>query len=136
LGAAPVAAAEASAPVPIVTIYPGDTIRDGMLGERDIANPDARTIVQSRSEVVGKVARRTLLPGNLIPIIAVEDAKLVANGGQVKVVFQEAGLTITTYGAALQAGKLGDFIKVRNLDSGLIISGTVLEDGSVRVSGS
>ena len=48
----------------------------------------------------------------------------------------EGGLTITTYAAALQAGGVGDLIKVRNPESGIVVTGTVQPDGSVRVSDS
>jgi len=46
------------------------------------------------------------------------EPKTVANGAKVKMVFEEGGLTITTYGAALQSGSVGEVIR-RNLDSGL-----------------
>jgi len=48
-------------------------------------------------------------------------------------VFAEGGLMISTYGSALQAGAVGDVIPVRNLESGLTVSGTIEDDGSVRV---
>lgn len=123
-------------PVPAVTIYPGDTIRDTMLMERDFAETAVTSaMIDSRHALVGKVARRTLLPGKAIPVGAVEEARIVANGTQVKIVFEEQGLTITSYAAALQNGRVGDLVKVRNLDSGLTVSGTVMSDGSIRVSG-
>jgi flagella basal body P-ring formation protein FlgA len=63
------------------------------------------------------------------------EPRLVTNGARVKVVFSEGDLEITTYGAALQAGAAGDLVAVRNLESGLTISGVVQPDGSVRVDG-
>jgi flagella basal body P-ring formation protein FlgA len=45
-------------------------------------------------------------------------------------------LTIMTFALALEAGAVGDVIKVRNTDSGLTISGTVQPDGSVSVGDS
>ena len=33
----------------------------------------------------------------------------------------------------LQPGAAGDLVKVRNIDSGKILSGTVMADGTVRV---
>jgi len=50
-------------------------------------------------------------------------------------IFEQDGLVIETYAAALQAGSAGDVISVRNIDSGMTISGTVQTDGSVRVGG-
>jgi len=48
-------------------------------------------------------------------------------------VFQQSGVSITAFGAALQAGAAGDLVRVRNADSGLTVSGVVQPDGSVRV---
>jgi flagella basal body P-ring formation protein FlgA len=127
-------------PVPVLTIYPGDVIKDEWLENH--APPAGTTglqtgaFIDSRQAIVGKIARQTLLPGRPIPVNAVGERKLVTNGAMVKVVFQEGGLTITTYGAAMRAGTAGDIVTVRNLDSGLIISGIVQSDGSVFVGDS
>ena len=128
--------ADQTVPVPVVTIYPGDVIRDTMLTERDLP-PDfagrAVTILD-RLSLVGKTARRTLLPGLPVSTNAVGEPKAVTTGAMVRVVFIEGGLTISTYASALQSGAVGDVIPVRNLESGLTVSGTIESDGSVRVS--
>ena len=134
--ATPAAAQEAFAPTPRVVIYPGDVIRDDMLADisgdaRDGSGP----FVEQRSLIVGKVARLTLLPGHAIPFSGVSNRKVVANGAEVKLVYSEGGLVITTSGAALQDGSIGDVVKVRNSDSGVTVSGAVQPDGSVSVSG-
>jgi flagella basal body P-ring formation protein FlgA len=125
-------------PVPAITIYPGDMIRESYLVDRDFAgNPMAPRggVIESRDELVGKLARRTLLPGVPIPVNAVTEPNTIANGTKVRVVFHQNGLTIETYAIALQAGKVGEAISVRNPDSGMTISGVVQADGSVRVGG-
>jgi flagellar basal body P-ring formation protein FlgA len=125
-------------PVPNITIYPGDIIKEEWLVERDFsANAGAArgAVIQSRSQLIGKLARRTLLPGVPIPINGLSEPRAVTNGGKVRVVFSQDGLEISTYATALQNGSVGDVISVRNLDSGLTISGTVQQDGSVRVGG-
>ena len=91
--------------------------------------------VRSRTALVGKMARLTLLPGRAIPFAAVGNPRLVVNGGEVTLIYAEGGLVIVTNGAAMQDGTLGDLIKVRNSDSGVTVSGVVQADGSVRVSG-
>jgi flagella basal body P-ring formation protein FlgA len=125
-------------PVPTITIYPGDAIKNNWLVEREFPE-NARSaragVIETREAVVGKIARRTLLPGAPIPWNAIMEPKAVANGAKIRIVFEEAGLAITAYGAALQSGGVGDIVSVRNLDSGLTVSGTVQSDGSVRVSG-
>jgi flagella basal body P-ring formation protein FlgA len=125
-------------PVPKEVIYPGDIIRDGMLTDisvYDAAGADGSLIV-SRADIVGKAAKRTLLPGRGISAYAIGAARVVANGAQVKLIYREGPLTIVTSALALEAGAAGDMIKVRNADSGVTISGTVQSDGSVSVGDS
>lgn len=122
-------------PVPTITIYPGDVIKDEWLVDRDFPPGISAAAMGTRAAIVGKVARRTLLPGSPVPWNAVVDPRVVANGTKVRLQFEEGALAITAYGTALQAGGAGDVISVRNLASGLMISGTVQADGSVRVGG-
>ncbi len=131
--AAPAIAAERR-PVPAVTIYPGDVIREDQLADQDF--PDAvasGAFASNRTMLVGKVARRTLLPGRAIPANAVGEPRLITVGARVRVIFEDGGLNITAYGAALQPGVAGDFVSVRNVESGVTVSGTVAPDGSVHV---
>lgn len=62
-------------PVPAVTIYPGDTLRDEALTERvfPLKYPGVAAAIDGRSLLVGKLARRTLLPGK--PIAAKRSAR-------------------------------------------------------------
>ncbi|MFC0217177.1 flagella basal body P-ring formation protein FlgA [Pseudochelatococcus lubricantis] len=120
--------------VAVVTVYPGDTITKDMVDEREFGQlrPVRGGYVASARALVGKIARRTLLPGQAIPANAVENAKLVRKGMPAQLVFEEGGLTIIAVVTPLQDGELGELIKVRNLDSGLIVHGTVQQDGSLR----
>ncbi len=136
--AMPAQAANTTLPVPSVTIYPGDLIQDSYLIDRDFSsNPTMpRTgVIDSRKMLVGKLARRTLLPGVPIPLNGVGEPNAISNGSRVRVVFDQEGLQIETYAIALQAGSVGEVISVRNPDSGITISGIVQSDGSVRVGG-
>jgi flagella basal body P-ring formation protein FlgA len=85
---------------------------------------------------VGKVAKRTLLPGRFVPLTSVRDAYLVAQGAAVQVIFVEGGLTISMTAVTLEPGSAGDMVKVRNTDSGAVFSATVMADGTVRVGAS
>jgi flagella basal body P-ring formation protein FlgA len=126
-------------PVPKLTIYPGDTIDAEWLVDREFTREFIATrppLVDSRVAIVGKVARRTLLPGAPVPSNAVAERKLVILGAKVRIRFEDDGLSIVAFGTALQSGSVGALVQVRNLDSGITISGIVQEDGSVRVSGS
>jgi flagella basal body P-ring formation protein FlgA len=134
--AAPARAAELELPVPRITLYPGDVIGEEHLAQRAfIARTVARsTVHETREGLVGKVARRTLLPGQPIPVAGVRDPYAVVQGKAAMVVFEAGGLTITASATALQNGSVGDVVSLRNLDSGTIIKGTVAPDGTVRLA--
>jgi flagellar basal body P-ring formation protein FlgA len=129
------AAEERILPVPAVTIYPGDIINESMLKDR--AFPETyrfRTaVVESPRVLAGKTARRTLLPGDPIPMNAVDDPKLVTRGVQTAILFEEGALSIVGVGLPLQSGALGETIQVKNVDSGRIITGRVQADGRIRI---
>jgi flagella basal body P-ring formation protein FlgA len=128
-------AATIDLPVPRVTIYPGDTISTDQLVDRAfLAHTVTRaTVIDDMQALVGKVARRTLLPGQPVPVNAIRDAYLVNQGKLSLVVYEMGGLTITTQALALQNGVAGDVVTLRNPDSGLTIQGTVEHDGTIRL---
>ena len=122
--------------IPNRVIYPGETIELTALKQVTLIpgkhKPDA--VATRAEELDGKVAKRTLLPGRYIPTAAIRDAWLIEQGAAVQVFFIAGGLTISATAVTLQPGAAGDLIKVRNTDSGKILSGTVMADGTIRVS--
>jgi len=123
-------------PVPMATIYPGDPLNADSMSERTFRQSQYPAgFVDSRAMLVGKVARRTLLPNHPIPLNAIDSLDLVTRGTPVQLVFSQAGLVITAYASPLQDGCEGDLIRVRNADSGAIVVGIVQSDGTVRVGG-
>jgi flagella basal body P-ring formation protein FlgA len=129
-------AEEPTFPTPKAVIYPGEIIREDMLIDTpgDLGSPTGAA-PDTRRAIVGKAARRTLLPGQAIGSSDVGNPRLVINGAEVTLYYIEDGLTIATTASALQDGTAGDLVRVRNSDSGVIVSGTVQADGSVRVGG-
>ncbi len=134
---APAAGASRPLPVPAQVIYPGDRITDAMLvdSEEPPQGASPPNMLWERADIVGKVARRTLLPGRAIPSFAVEEPRAVSTGAQVQLIYQQDGLSIATTAQAGQNGYVGQVVQVRNLDTGLVVSGCVQPDGSIRVNG-
>jgi len=128
-------AANLDLPVPQTIIHPGETITDDQLGERAfLAHTVTRsTVFHGRQGLVGKVAKRHLLPGVPVPINAVREPYLVNAGKSSLVVFTNGSLTISIQAVALQNGVVGDVVTLRNPDSGVVIQGTVAQDGTVRL---
>lgn len=124
-------------PVPAIPVTAGDTIADDMLTERELIANDAavRTHHTQRAAIVGKVARRSLPAGMAIPLNALREIHLFKEGERVVMEFQSGGLSIRGTGIALQPGVAGQPARIRNLDTGVIVTGTVRADGSVEVGG-
>ncbi len=122
-------------PVPTITIYPGETVKEGVIELREFSAyaVERMPAVSAAPALIGKVARRTLLPGQLVPRNAIEEPRLIERGKPVQVVFAEAGMTIMGIASALEAGSAGERLRARNLDSGVTIIGIVQPDGTLRV---
>ena len=124
--------------IPSRVIYPGETIALAALKEVTLApgRHKPAAVATTAPELTGKVAKRTLLPGRYIPENALREAWLVEQGASVQVYFVAGPLTISASAVTLEAGAAGDRVKVRNVDSGKVLSGTVMADGTIRVGSS
>jgi flagella basal body P-ring formation protein FlgA len=136
--AAPVAVAaprDVVLPVPRVTVYPGTMITQDMLVARAFRGKDVQQggFASNADAVVGKVARKTLLPNVPIAVAGVREPFSVVQGQPAVVVFQSGGLVISGRALPLQNGAAGEVVSLRNTDSGATIRGVVQPDGTVRV---
>lgn len=133
--ASPVLAEMGTAVVPTSTIYPGEEITPSRVEEVEVTNPNLAGDYARRSkEVVGMVAKRTLLPGRTIPVSALREAFAVTRGSAIRLTFTIGNMTISAGGTPLENAGVGDLIRVRNTDSGVTVSGTVMADGTVQVT--
>ena len=120
-------------PVPAITIYPGEIITDAMLTDIKKQQEAGKLFALQRSDVIGKQTHRTLLPGNLIPKNALDEPNVFINGKLVTMRYVQNGLDITSIGLALQSATIGEQARARNVDSGLVVSGIVMADGSLKL---
>jgi len=82
----------------------------------------------------GQVARRTLPAETVLKphmVGPVESPVIIKRNQNVVIRIQKPGFLITAVGKAMQDGKVGEYIKVRNIDSQRIILGRVNQDRSV-----
>jgi flagella basal body P-ring formation protein FlgA len=123
-----------TAVVPTEVIYPGDVISSAQLEELDVTNPNLTgDYAKKINEVVGFVSKRTLLPGRTISMSALRQPFAVTRGANARLVMSVGAMTITAAGTPLDDGSVGDVVRARNMDSGIIVTGTVLQDGTIRV---
>ena len=125
-----------SLPVPRGVIYPGQAINKDIVVLRRYRGKatEKLPIIRRLGELNGKVARRTLLPGRLIPLSSIRNPYLVKHGKKAILLFESKLLTIQAKGVALESGGAGDVVQVRNLDSGSVVSGVVVANGIIKVS--
>jgi flagella basal body P-ring formation protein FlgA len=121
--------------VPRNVIYPGDVITADALVERQVRREDgARAIFgENPEDLVGKVARRTLMRDQLIPQSAVHAQDVVLQGRPYKLTYNSESLSIVGVGVPLKSGAVGESIPVRNPTSGIIIKARVEQDRTLTV---
>jgi flagella basal body P-ring formation protein FlgA len=123
-----------TAVVPKRIIYPGEELQAGQLEEVEVTNPNLRKgYAEQISSVDGLVTKRTLLPGRIILTSALRQPFAVSRGSTVQLVFDNGSLVIRASGTPMQDAAIGELVKIRNKDSGVIVSGTVMADGTVHV---
>lgn len=123
-----------TAVVPTQIIYPGEVISAGRVEEVDVTNPNlSGGYAQKVAEVSGMVSKRTLLPGRTITMSALREPYAVTRGSAIRLTFAMGTMTISASGTPLEDAAVGDVIRVRNTDSGIIVNGTVMNDGTIQV---
>jgi flagella basal body P-ring formation protein FlgA len=84
-------------------------------------------------EVLGKQVSRSTSANEVLTIAQAESPQVVRHGGAIVLIYENAYLRVETAGEALQAGKVGDTIKVKNPASGKLLQGIIVDARTVRV---
>ncbi len=98
-----------------------------------------RDYVSSPEALVGKKCRQALLPGRVVMSTDLEDdgheaaPPLVRRGESVKLLVRMGPVNVMASGEALQDGRAGQSVRVRNIDSKQVVLGRVTERSLVEV---
>ena len=84
-------------------------------------------------DVIGLRTKRSVGGGKTLHAGLLRREQLVKRGSQVEIVANAGGLHVTMRGKALADGGRGDRIRVKNLNSGRVITGTVSGRGMIQV---
>ncbi|MDD7909016.1 MULTISPECIES: flagellar basal body P-ring formation chaperone FlgA [Pseudovibrio] len=124
-------------PTPSMVIYPGDIISEGMLQDKVFLNRGVAemAVVLNAEDAIGKEVRRTLVPGQPMPLNALQEPLVVKRGTLTNLVFRENGLEIRAVVEPLQSGAEGELIKARNVDTGQQVTGVVQLNGTLLIKG-
>lgn len=115
--------------------------RDQLIGADDVTTV-RRTVNASQeagyagnpSAIVGMKATRPIGQDEPISETILRTPAAVAEGGRVQVVYETNLLLMEVPGVALVAGQIGQFIPVRNLETGKVIYGVVQSGERVKVN--
>ncbi len=122
-------------PVAAVTIYPGEVITPAMVRMRKVPRRYFALggFLRERGQIVGKMARRTLVRGRPFAPNALQEPYAVRAGKAVRVIVRSGGLFISALGTALDSAVAGEVVAVRNVDTGRTVYGVARKGGIVIV---
>lgn len=81
----------------------------------------------------GMAARRPLARGEAIMADVIHSEIVIRPGDQVRIIGQSGALQLMVNGEARAAGRIGDRIQVKNLQSGALLQAIVADEGLVRI---
>jgi flagella basal body P-ring formation protein FlgA len=116
------------------SVVRGETLQadDLMLSEMDTSR--LRKAYFTRIEdAVGLRSKRSIASGSVLHAGLLKRVKLVKRGSKVEIIANLEGLDVRMRGEALADGGRGDRIRVKNLSSGRVVTGTVTDSGVVHV---
>ncbi len=103
--------------------------------ERRLLERSPWDYVRSPSQLAFLSAKALILPGEPIFLEGLREENAVRRGDPVSLTFHGTLVSVKTGGKAMQAGKVGEYIRVRNESSGRIVLGRVVSRSEVQVEG-
>ena len=91
------------------------------------------TTVTDFDRLAGRVAGRYIRKGTVITPTLLAMPRVLTAGSPVTLVAESGGITIRAEGVALEAGRIGYVIRVRNARSGKIMRGRVIDEKTVQI---
>ena len=101
--------------------------------KEEIINKSYNANFNDINDVVGMVAKRSIRYGSVIQASLLQAPKLVKRGDDVVIMASTQGIMIRMRGTAMQDGKLGQQISVKNNQSNRIVKARVSDTGLVSV---
>lgn len=108
------------------------THTDIALVRHDLSSLNAEFFT-NQEQVVGQILQRNVRAGTVLTPSLLNAPQLIDRGDLVTIQVQRAGVAIEVQGTALERGKYGQLIRVRNNQSNNIIAARVLKSGLVKV---
>jgi flagella basal body P-ring formation protein FlgA len=115
-------------------IRPGKIVTKSDIVKKLVEIPDMRvSYMREPEEVLGKVSRRGLRPGDLLTREVFAEPFLVKSGETIRLRLQRDGIMLTSLVKAEQDGRLGQFIRVRSIEFSKFLKAEVIGRSEVRL---
>jgi flagella basal body P-ring formation protein FlgA len=101
--------------------------------KRDITDLREQPLV-SIEEIKGNRARRNLIQGTILTSGDIESIPVIKSHTDIHIIYASGLCRVTSQGQALQDGRIGDFIKIKNKSSGKIVFARVIDDKTAAVA--
>ena len=123
-------------PVPKNIIYAGQFVTEDLLRDRSVpvSYVTRVSVYKNNAQVVGKVAKKTLLPNRPIFTNTVVEPNVVEVNRRTVMRYQIQGLYITADVNPLNSAKVGQQVRARNIKTGVVVYGIANHDGTIQVS--
>lgn len=105
---------------------------DVRLEERSVAGGAGRYLTKL-DDVQGRVAARTIKEGTAVESVMLQQPIVMDVGSPVTIRVNYHGIEVSANGIAMQRGRLGAKIRVRNVASGKVLRGTVVDAATVEI---
>ena len=122
-----------------VLVTTRDLKPDETIGESDVklaevtVDDAATTYLHAADEIAGRVPARFLSAGKPLTESVLQNALVIDVNAPVTLLSDYNGIQVTAEGIALQRGRVGDHIRVKNARSGKMLLGTVVDAHTVKV---
>lgn len=108
------------------------TADDLRLTEQNTANLTSGFYTE-KDALIGKVLTRSVSAGMPLTNAYLENPVLIQRGQMVTLIVKKGELEVTSHGIALNKGRIGDVIAVKNTSSKRVIEGTVMTGQTVEI---
>ncbi len=112
----------------------GDIIRKADISLKEIHLTGRNSEYPAAAEdIIGKILKRDIAANTVITRQILEDHIALQRGDSVNIVLEGNGLLVRTKGKAVDKGRIGDTVRVRNITSGREVIGKVVSSSAVVV---
>lgn len=120
------------AAIAVRSIRKGEIIDASYIQPKRVRLASSSQLYLTPAQVIGAVAKRDIKQNQVIKRYMVEPDYDVKRRKSVKIIYQKGAIRIELLGLALQNGKVGDIIRVKNLSSNKVLRCKVVSSGVVQ----